>query len=329
MTHSFKAYVLDENKGNVTGQFKTLTLEELPEGDVTVEVHYSSLNYKDMLATQDNNKIIRQYPMIPGIDLAGEVIESKHPSFKVGDAVIATGYELGVSHAGGFSEIARVNGDWLVPLPKGLTLEEAMIIGTAGFTAAISIQLLEDNKITSDGGPVCVRGATGGVGSMATMMLHALKYKVTTSTGQLDKAKWLKSLGASDVIDRLDTLTVKPLQKGKWQAIIDPIGGDTVGECLKHIQPHGAVALSGNVSGMTFNSTVFPFILRGVKLLGVDSVQFPMRRRLLLWRRLATDLKPHQLHEIKTVVPFESIESHIKALKDNHIHGRIVIKMIK
>ncbi|SUK08088.1 zinc-binding alcohol dehydrogenase [Staphylococcus agnetis] len=327
MAHSFKAYVLDENNGNVTGQYQTLTVDDLPDGEVIVKVHYSSLNYKDMLATQDHNKIIRHYPMIPGIDLAGKVIESKHPSFKTGDAVIATGYELGVSHAGGFSEMARVKGDWLVPLPKGLTLEEAMIIGTAGFTAAISIQLLEDNKITSDGGPVCVRGATGGVGTMATMMLSALNYKVTASTGQHDKTDWLKSLGAREVIGRLDTLSDKPLQKGQWQAIVDPVGGNTVGECLKYIQPHGAVALSGNVSGMTFESSVFPFILRGVKLLGVDSVQFPMRRRLLLWRRLATDLKPQQLHEIKTVVPFKDIESHIEALKDNRIQGRIVIKM--
>ncbi|PTG55234.1 oxidoreductase [Staphylococcus chromogenes] len=327
MTHSFKAYVLNEQNRNIKGSFKTLTMSDLPEGDVTIQVHYSSLNYKDMLSVQNDNKIIRNYPMIPGIDLAGVVIDSHHPSFKEGDEVIATGYDLGVAHAGGYSEIARVKGDWLVPLPKGLTLEEAMIIGTAGFTAAVSIQLLEDNKITSGGGPVLVRGATGGVGALATMMLNTLNYKVTASSGQTEQYDWLKSLGAREVIDRLEEVTEKPLQSSQWQAIVDPVGGPTVGECLKHVLPHGAIALSGNVSGVDFKSSVFPFILRGVKLLGVDSVNFPMKRRLLLWRRLATDLKPQQLHDIKTVVPFEELETHLQALKDNQIHGRIVVKM--
>ena len=327
MTHSFKAYILNKHNGDVKGSFKTLTLSDLPEGDVTVQVHYSSLNYKDMLSVQNDNKIIRKYPMIPGIDFAGIVLDSRHPSFKKGDEVIATGYDLGVAHAGGYSEIARVNGDWLIPLPKGLTLEEAMIIGTAGFTAAASIQLLEDNKITSGGGPVLVRGATGGVGALATMMLSALNYKVTASTGQTTQHDWLKQLGAHEVIDRLEALTDKPLQTTQWQAIVDPVGGPTVGECLKYVLPHGAIALSGNVSGTEFQSSVFPFILRGVKLLGVDSVNFPMKRRLLLWRRLATDLKPQHLHDIKTVVPFETLETQIQALKDNQVHGRIVIKM--
>lgn len=327
MTHSFKAYVVDEANGKVSGSFKALTIDDLPEGDVTIRVHYSSLNYKDMLAAQDHNKIIHKYPIIPGIDLAGEVIESHHPSFKKGDEVIGTGYDLGVSHSGGFSEIARVNGDWLVPLPKGLTLEEAMIIGTAGFTAAISIQLLEDNKITACGGPVCVRGATGGVGILATMMLSTLNYQVTASSGQTEQHEWLQQLGAHHVVGRFEQTTDKPLQKGEWQAIIDPVGGETVGECLKHIQPHGALALSGNVSGVNFQSSVFPFILRGVKLLGADSVRFPMKHRLLLWRRLATDLKPQQLHDIKTVVPFDQLEKYIHALEQNKIHGRIVLKM--
>ncbi|REI08995.1 acryloyl-CoA reductase [Staphylococcus felis] len=327
MVQDFKAYVVNHDNNQFKKAFKTLNTVQLPEGDVTIQVHYSSINYKDMLATQPQNKIIQKYPMVPGIDLAGTVIESSHPSFKENDKVLATGYDLGVSHFGGFSEIVRLNGDWLVHLPEDLTLEEAMIIGTAGFTAALSIQLLEDNKMMSTNGPVLVRGASGGVGSMAIMMLNAIGYKAIASTGQSEQTEKLLSLGAKDVIPRIECESPKALREMKWQAAIDPVGGSTVGELLKHIQSHGAVALSGNVSGAEFTSTVFPFILRGIRIIGVDSVNFPMKRRQHIWRRLAKDLKPKNLHEIKTIIPFSHIENAFDIIQSDNHFGRIVIDM--
>ncbi|MBI5974311.1 oxidoreductase [Staphylococcus canis] len=327
MAQNFKAFVVNNENNQFKGEFKQLDTTQLPDGDVTIRVHYSSINYKDVLATQPNNKIIRQYPLIPGIDLAGTVIESSHPSFQKGDKVLATGYELGVSHDGGYSEIARLNGDWLVHLPEDLTLEEAMIIGTAGFTAALSIQLLEDNKISSTNGPILVRGASGGVGSMALMMLKAIGYHTVASTGQEKKAERLKELGANEVIPRISNDSQKALLKPEWQAAIDPVGGATIESILKCIQPHGAVALSGNVSGAKFSSTVFPFILRGIRIIGVDSVNFPMKRRQHIWRRLAKDLKPAHLHDIKTVVPFDDIEKGFELLQNDDHFGRIIIDM--
>lgn len=327
MAQAFRAFLVDQHEDQFVGDFKEITLDHLPDGDVTIRVHYSSINFKDMLATRAHNKIIRKYPMIPGIDLAGVVMESEHPSFKEGDKVIATGYDLGVSHYGGFSEVARVSGDWLVHLPDDLTLEEAMIIGTAGFTAALSIQLLEDNKITSTNGPVLVRGATGGVGSMAVMMLNEIGYKVIASSGHKDYHEKLLELGAREVISRVEDVTEKALTHTQWQAAIDPVGGETVSEVLKRIHPHGAVALSGNVSGNTFSSTVFPFILRGIRLIGVDSVSFPMKRRQHLWRRLSKDLKPRYLHDVKNVIPFEQLQDGLDCVQNHDFIGRVVVDL--
>lgn len=327
MTETFKAFRVNHDDQALSADFTELNLDDLSEGDVTIRVHYSSINYKDVLATKSNNKIIRNYPIVPGIDLAGVVMDSSHPSFKAGDKVIATGYDLGVKHDGGFSEVARVNGDWLVPLPENLTLEEAMIIGTAGFTAAISIQLLEDNKITSTNGPVLVRGATGGVGVMAVMMLNEIGYKVVASSGQTEYHDQLKALGARSIIPRIEEITDKALAKTEWQAAIDPVGGATVAEVLKRIQPHGAVAVSGNLSGAEFTSTVYPFILRGIRLLGTDSVAFPMKRRQHLWRRLSKDLKPEKLHDIKTVVPFSELKTYLEQAEKHDFIGRIVVDL--
>lgn len=327
MTETFKAFRVNHDEDALSADFTALTLDDLSEGDVTIRVHYSSINYKDVLATKSNNNIIRNYPIVPGIDLAGVVMASDHPSFKEGDKVIATGYDLGVNHDGGFSEVARVKGDWLVHLPEDLTLEEAMIIGTAGFTAAISIQLLEDNKITSTNGPVLVRGATGGVGVMSVMMLNAIGYKVIASSGQTEHHEQLKALGARTVIPRIDEVTDKALASTEWQAAIDPVGGETLTEVLKRIQRHGAVAVSGNLSGATFTSTVYPFILRGIRLLGADSVAFPMQRRQHLWRRLSKDLKPEKLHDIKTVVPFSELKTYLAQAEKHDFLGRIVVDL--
>ena len=324
---SFKAFVLSEQEGTFTPAFQTLTTADLPDDDVTVRVHYSSINYKDMLATQPNNKIIRQYPRIPGIDLAGTVIDSQHPQFKKGDQVIATGYDLGVNHDGGFSEVMRLNGDWLVPLPENLTLEEAMIIGTAGYTAALSIDALEQNGLAHDKGPVLVRGASGGVGTIATMILHTLGYEVIASSNNADYAKTLKAIGASDVIPRISDVTPKALSKTEWQAVVDPVGGPSIEEVLKRIHPSGALALSGNAGGTAFESTVFPFILRGIRLIGIDSVYTPMTYRQHIWQRLATDFKSTHLHTIKQIIPFAELQNGLEAVRQSTHNGRIVIDM--
>ncbi|MCS4486106.1 oxidoreductase [Staphylococcus americanisciuri] len=324
---SFKAFVVSEKDGTFTKTFQTLTTTDLPDGDVTVRIHYSSVNFKDMLATQPNNKIIRHYPCIPGIDLAGTVIHSQHPDFHTGDKVIATGYDLGVAHDGGFSELTRLPGEWLVPLPDNLTLEEAMIIGTAGYTAALSVDALERNGLSRNETPILVRGASGGVGTMATMMLHALGYSVVASSGNTAYADILTQIGAKDVIPRIDDITPKALHKPQWQAVIDPVGGDSVEEVLKHIQPFGTMALSGNTGGADFHSTVFPFILRGVKLIGIDSVYTPMSYRQYIWKRLATDLKPLHLHTVKKVVSFDELPKELDAMQQATHHGRIVIDM--
>ncbi|MGV3041768.1 oxidoreductase [Staphylococcus rostri] len=327
MMQSYKAFVVTENEGTFTPGFQTLTSTDLPDGDVTVRIHYSSINYKDMLATQPNNKIIRQYPRIPGIDLAGTVIDSQHPNFQSGDKVIATGYDLGVAHDGGFSEITRLPGNWLVPLPENLTLEEAMIIGTAGYTAALSVDALEQNGLSHDNGPVLVRGASGGVGTMAAMMLHALGYNVIASSGNTDYVDTLKQIGATDVIPRIDDITPKALHKTEWQGVVDPVGGASIEEVLKRIHPSGALALSGNASGATFQSSVFPFILRGVHLIGIDSVYTPMPYRQYIWQRLATDLKPQHLHTIKQVIPFDTLTDALDTMRQSAHNGRFVIDM--
>ncbi|EKU49069.1 acryloyl-CoA reductase [Staphylococcus massiliensis] len=327
MKDTFKAYELTAQDDKATGAFKTMTIDDLPEGDVLIDVHYSSINFKDALATNPRSKVIKDYPIIPGIDAAGVVAQSDHPSFEEGDEVVVTGYELGVSHDGGFSEYVRVPGDWAVKVPKDLTLEEAMVFGTAGFTAALSIQRLEDSGIAVDKGPVLVRGTSGGVGSLALMMLSELGYKVTASTSHDELKDDMKKFGAKDVISRITSDSSKPLEKGVWQGVIDPVGGETLGEVIKTVKPNGGIALSGNASGAIFESTVLPFILRGIKLLGIDSVYCDMKMRERLWRRLATDLKPEFLHDIKTVVPFEELESGLEKLKDHKVYGRMVVKM--
>ncbi|AVQ33749.1 oxidoreductase [Staphylococcus muscae] len=324
---SFKSYVLTTTEEGMTAGFKTLTFDDLSEGDVTIHIHYSSINYKDMLATQPGNKIIRQYPRIPGIDFSGIVIESSHPNFQTGDRVLATGYDIGVSHDGGFSEVARVKGDWLVPLPDNLTLEEAMIIGTAGYTAALSVSALEQNGLTPEKGPVLVRGASGGVGTMAIMMLHRLGYDIIASSSHTEQSEVFRTLGASQCIDRIDELTPKALHKTEWQGVIDPVGGPSLGEVLKRIHPSGAIALSGNAGGTAFESSVFPFILRDVRLIGIDSVYTPMSYRQSIWERLATDLKPDHLHTVKQVVPFDKLVDGIKSFNISSQPGRIVIDM--
>lgn len=326
MVEKFKAFVVDQDdNGIVSNSYKELTKDDLPEGDVLIKVHYSGINYKDALATQDHNKIVKQYPMVLGIDLAGTIEETNAPGFEVGDKVIVTSYDLGVSHYGGFSEYARVKSEWVIELPEDLTLEEAMIYGTAGYTAGLAIEQLEKSGMSIEGKEVLVRGATGGVGTISLLMLNNLGYDVIASTGRDDAEEKLKKLGAKEVIGRLPEDNSKPLEKRTWQAAIDPVGGENLPYIVKRLDNNGSVALIGMTGGNNFETTVFPFILRGASIIGIDSVFTPIKLRKRVWRRLAKDLKPQQLHDIKHVVSFDEIPKAIDQVINHNNTGRIVI----
>ncbi|EJE36011.1 acryloyl-CoA reductase [Staphylococcus epidermidis] len=326
MVEKFKAFVVDQDdNGIVSNSYKELTKDDLPEGDVLIKVHYSGINYKDALATQDHNKIVKQYPIVPGIDLAGTIEETNAPGFEVGDKVIVTSYDLGVSHYGGFSEYARVKSEWVIELPEDLTLEEAMIYGTAGYTAGLAIEQLEKSGMSIEGKEVLVRGATGGVGTISLLMLNNLGYDVIASTGRDDAEEKLKKLGAKEVIGRLPEDNSKPLEKRTWQAAIDPVGGENLPYIVKRLDNNGSVALIGMTGGNNFETTVFPFILRGASIIGIDSVFTPIKLRKRVWRRLAKDLKPQQLHDIKHVISFDEIPKAIDQVINHNNTGRIVI----
>jgi acrylyl-CoA reductase (NADPH) len=299
MAESYRALVVEKSETGVAVTIKELPVADLPPGEVTIRVAYSTVNYKDGLALTPNGRILRSYPMVPGIDLAGEVIASDDPRFKVGDAALITGYDLGVAHPGGFAELARVPAAWVVKIPNGLTAREAMAIGTAGFTAALSIHRLEQNGLAPGNGPVVVSGATGGVGSTAVAMLAGLGYTVAAGTGKTEAHDFLRGLGASEILTReeLATPSDRPLERERWAGGVDPVGGETTAALLRATKYGGAVAVSGLTGGTAVQTTVLPFILRGISLLGIDSVMCPMPLREQLWQRLATDLKPRGLSE--------------------------------
>ncbi|MBX6395064.1 MAG: acryloyl-CoA reductase, partial [Alicyclobacillaceae bacterium] len=288
MTEKFRALVAEKREESISLEIRERTLEELPEGDVTIRVAYSSVNYKDGLATIPEGRVVRQYPIVPGIDLAGTVVDSRDPRFQEGDEVLVTGYELGVAHDGGYGEYARVPGDWVVPLPPGLTLREAMVLGTAGFTAALSVYRLEQNGLRPDRGPVLVTGASGGVGSVAVAILAKLGYSVAASTGKEAARDFLRKLGASEILSReeVSAESGKALEKERWAGAVDPVGGRTLAYLLRTTRYGGAVALSGLTGGNSVQTTVYPFILRGVSLLGIDSVYCPADVRREIWQRL-------------------------------------------
>ncbi|UDI77606.1 acryloyl-CoA reductase [Staphylococcus taiwanensis] len=327
MSKEFKAFLVDkEQDGKVKSDFTQMTTDDLPEGEVLIKVHYSGINYKDALATTDNNNIVKNYPMVPGIDLAGTVVESDDPTVEEGEEVIVTSYDLGVDHYGGFSEYARVKSDWIVKLPDNLTLEESMIYGTAGYTAGLAIEKLEKaGFMTLEGGKVLVRGASGGVGSLAVLMLSNLGYKVVASTGNKEAVEKLEHLGAKEIIDRISENDDKPLGSRTWQAAIDPIGGAGTPYVTNRIENNGGVALIGLTGGVKFDATVYPYILRGVSLVGIDSVFTPMKLRERVWRRLATDLKSDMLHEIKRKISFSDLPNGIESVLNHKNTGRIVI----
>ncbi|WP_312097412.1 acryloyl-CoA reductase [Niallia sp.] len=328
MEKDFRAVVVDNKDGNFTVETKRVVLEDLSSGEVVIKVHYSGVNYKDGLASTPDGKIVRSFPHIPGIDLAGIVVSSEDSRFKEGDPVIATSYEIGVSHSGGYSEYARVPAEWIVPLPAGLSLKEAMIIGTAGFTAALSIQRLQDNGVKKENGPVLVTGATGGVGSFGVAMLSKLGFDVVASSGKKEAADYLTSIGASSVIGRDEVYNgkVKALDKQLWAGAVDPVGGESLAAIISKITYGGSVAVSGLTGGGAVPTSVFPFILRGVNLLGIDSVYCPMEIRQKLWERIATDLKPEDLTSfIHKEVSLQQLPEELPTILKGGITGRIIV----
>ncbi|MFB1049755.1 acryloyl-CoA reductase [Paraliobacillus sp. JSM ZJ581] len=332
MVDTFHAYQLTKEDEKVIGTVKQITVNDLPEGEVLIKVHYSSINYKDAMANMDNSAIVKSYPFIPGIDLVGEVVESADDQFESGDPVIATSYGIGVSHDGGFSEYARVSSAWVLALPEGLTMKEAMLYGTAGFTAALSVDRLERNGLTPDQGKVLVTGATGGVGSFAIAMLAHRGYHVTASSGKENAVDFLKSIGASEVIGRDDVYEekVRALDKQDWSAAVDPVGGQTLASILSKLNYDGAVAVSGLTGGVKVPTSVYPFILRGVSLLGIDSVYTPMSKRKAIWNRMATDLKPSTtildtiLHKEITL---DQLSEVLPTLLEGKSLGRIIVRL--
>ena len=328
---SFKALIVNKKEETFSVKIDQLTLDALPAGEVLIKVAYSSINYKDGLATIPDGNIVRSYPFVPGIDLAGVVVSSEDPRFHEGDEVIATSYEIGVSHFGGYSEYARIPADWIVPLPKNLTLKEAMIYGTAGFTAALSIFKLEESGVTPEKGKVLVTGSTGGVGSMACAMLSKKGYQVVASTGKDSEHEFLKQLGAAEIISREEVVgdKVKALDKQLWAAAVDPVGGETLAAILSKIDYDGAVAVSGLTGGPKVPTTVFPFILRSIKLLGIDSVYCPMDVRLKVWDKMADDYKPSStlLQSIEKEITFDTLPEYLPLLLKGQARGRFVVKL--
>ena len=302
--------------------------KDLMDGDVTVRVDWSSLNYKDGLALTGKAPVVRRFPMIPGIDLAGLVEASQHPEWKPGDRVILNGWGLGETHLGAYGEKARVKGDWLVPVPTGMTGREAMAIGTAGYTAMLAVLALERHGVTSERGPVVVTGAAGGVGSVAVALLAKLSYHVVASTGRMGEADYLKRLGASEVIDRAELSgKVRPLAKERWIGGIDSVGSTTLANVLSMTRYGGAVAACGLAGGLDLPASVAPFILRAVSLLGIDSVMCPQSVRREAWKRLASDLDRGKLQALTREISLVEVLESGRSIVDGKVRGRIVVKI--
>lgn len=329
MSESFKAILVsrDENKVQKVEQVE-LTDSDLMEGDVTVAVEATTVNYKDGLAITGKAPVVRKWPLIPGIDFAGTVTASSHPDWKEGDKVILNGWGVGETHHGAYAGRARVNGDWLVKRPDGISARNAMAVGTAGYTAMLCVMALERHGIVPARGPVVVTGAAGGVGSVAIAILSRLGYQVVASTGRTSESAYLKSLGANDIIDRAELSEPgRALGKERWAGGIDSVGSHTLANVLSMTSYGGAVAACGLAGGMDLPASVAPFILRGVSLLGVDSVMAPREIREEAWRRIGTDLDTGKLAELSTTIPFSGIEQAAHDIIDGKIRGRVVVEM--
>ncbi|MHA1537041.1 MAG: MDR family oxidoreductase [Alphaproteobacteria bacterium] len=324
---TFKALVLEEVDGKVRQSWKDLDEGDLPVGEVTVRVAYTDLNYKDGLILKGLARLVRVYPHIPGIDFSGTVENSKSPDFQPGDEVIATGWALGERHWGGFAQMARVDANMLVKMPAGLDLKRAMAHGTAGFTAMLAVMALERAGIATERGEVLVTGAGGGLGSVAVALLAKLGYSVAASTGRAETHDYLRSLGAGTIVDRAELAepSVRPLEKARWSAVIDTVGGNTLARAFTQTDTHGAIAVCGNAGGNELNTTVLPLILRGVSLLGIDSNFCPSELREQAWARLSRDMPADKLDAITTVEPFARLPELGEAILEGKIRGRTVI----
>jgi putative YhdH/YhfP family quinone oxidoreductase len=325
----FRVYRLREQDRKVSAAFEQAALAELDAGEVVIRVAYSSVNYKDALAATGAGRIVRRFPCIGGIDLAGTVTESSDPRFRKGDAVLATSYDIGVAHDGGYAEYARMKADWVVPMPKGMSLFEAMALGTAGFTAGLAVARMEHEGLKPGAGPVIVTGATGGVGSIAIDILAGIGHHVVALTGKEQESAYLKDLGAQEVMLRssLDLAKIKPLDKATWAGAVDNLGGDVLAWLAATMQIGAPLAAVGLAASMELKTTVAPFILRGVSLLGVDSVNCPMAQRQRVWERLASDLKPKHLAGLARTVPFDDLPTVFDDFLKARIRGRIVVDL--
>jgi acrylyl-CoA reductase (NADPH) len=323
---AFKALVLEEG---AQGQIRELSPADLPEGDVLVRVSHSSLNYKDGMALAGRRGIVRRYPMVPGIDLAGTVVESSDPAWKPGDAVLATGWGLGEERWGGYAQMARLRGDWLVPLPEGLSPQRAMVLGTAGFTAMLAVMALQAHGVTPERGTVVVTGASGGVGSVATALLGRAGYRVAASTGRPELGDYLRGLGASEIVDRarLAAPSRAALEHERWAGAVDTVGGDTLAALLRATARDGCVAACGLAGGHALQTTVYPFILRGVTLAGIDSNYCPRSTRLVAWRRLAQEMPGDVLDGLSRVVGLEQVQALGEEILAGRIRGRVVVSL--
>lgn len=324
----FRAFRIFQDQDVVRGRVVELDLDDLSPGEVVIKVAASSVNYKDALAATGQNKVVRRFPLVGGIDLAGIVESSSDPRFRKKDPVLATGFNLGVSQDGGYAEYARVPADWIVPMPPGLSAVEAMTIGTAGFTAAMSILDMERNGLTPAMGPVLVTGATGGVGSMGVACLAARGYQVTALTGKDTEHDFLRSLGAKAILSRNElVLGTRPLEKAQWAGAIDCVGGDILAWLTRTMLANGCIAASGLTAGADLHTTVMPFILRGVKLLGIDSSAVPVDRRKDIWRHLAQDMKPHNLKAMAHEITLDELPDAFDTLLAGRARGRYVVRL--
>jgi acrylyl-CoA reductase (NADPH) len=326
---TFKAIRIDKAEKGTVAALTQFDEAELMEGDVTVRVEWSTLNYKDGLAVTGKAPVVRRFPMIAGIDFSGTVEQSSHPQWKAGDKVICNGWGMGETHLGAYAEKARVKGDWLVRLPDGMSARDAMAIGTAGYTAMLAVLALEKHGLTPKHGPVVVTGAAGGVGSVAIAVLSRLGYHVIASTGRMSEAPYLKALGAAEVIDRNELSgPAKPLARERWAGGIDSVGSTTLANLLSMTKYGGAIAACGLAAGMDLPSSVAPFILRGVCLLGIDSVMCPIEQRKTAWSRLASDLDPAKLAEITHEIGLDGVIDAGAKILAGQVRGRIVVKIV-
>lgn len=325
----YKAFVVEENDGQFTQSVQTLYTNNLPAGDVLVRVHYSSINYKDALSATGNKGVTKKYPHTPGIDVAGIVEFSENDQFNVGDEVIVTGYDLGMNTAGGFGQYIRIPAEWVVKLPKSLTMKESMIIGTAGFTAGISLLRLNELVKPADG-KIIVSGATGGVGSVALSLLSKLGYQTVAISGKESEYDFLRSLGTTEIIPRVDFQTVdkRPMLSAQYAGAIDTVGGPILENILKTLKPLGAVTTCGSVSSTQLNMTVFPFILRGISLIGISAQNYPTTLREPLWKKLANEWKPDNLLDLYTEITIDQLKHYIDLILAGKLRGRTIVNMI-